>query len=94
MSFGIANESVASNIIWIGGEKRPRETLLEVLLLRNYRNVTDRTLLHLEMAAPNLRYLDVSGTSVTAAGLQRIRAAKPNCRIISSDNKTGKEMNF
>lgn len=82
LSFGVVRQNIDPNVIWIGSENRPRDTLLEVILLRHYNSVTDQTLNHLEMAAPNLRYLDVTGTGVTEAAVERFKAAKPNCTVI------------
>ncbi|XP_058832426.1 uncharacterized protein LOC131690563 [Topomyia yanbarensis] len=62
---------------------RPNMSSLERLLVRNYKLVTDTSLDHLESAAPNLKLLDVSGTSVTAEGVRNFKLARPNCTILS-----------
>lgn len=62
---------------------RPNLTSLERLLVRNYKLVTDTSLDHLESAAPNLKLLDVTGTSVTAEGVRNFKLARPNCTILS-----------
>ncbi|XP_062560783.1 uncharacterized protein LOC134225042 isoform X2 [Armigeres subalbatus] len=62
---------------------RPNATSLERLLVRNYKLVTDTSLDHLESAAPHLKLLDVTGTSVTAEGVRRFHLARPNCTILS-----------
>ncbi|XP_055627398.1 uncharacterized protein LOC129769286 [Toxorhynchites rutilus septentrionalis] len=62
---------------------RPNMSNLEKLLVRNYKLVTDTSLDHLESAAPNLKLLDVTGTSVTAEGVRNFRMARPNCTILS-----------
>lgn len=62
---------------------RPNSTSLEKLLVRNYKFVTDTSLDHLESAAPNLKLLDVIGTSVTAEGVRNFKSARPNCTILS-----------
>ncbi|XP_055598042.1 uncharacterized protein LOC129747727 [Uranotaenia lowii] len=62
---------------------RPNMTSLERLLVRNYKLVTDTSLDHLESAAPNLRLLDVTGTSVTEEGVRNFKQARPNCIILS-----------
>lgn len=62
---------------------RPNNTSLERLFVRNYKLVTDTSLDHLESAAPHLKLLDVTGTSVTAQGVRRFHLARPNCTILS-----------
>ncbi|XP_065087571.1 uncharacterized protein LOC135709230 isoform X1 [Ochlerotatus camptorhynchus] len=62
---------------------RPNMTSLERLLVRNYKLVTDTSLDHLESAAPNLKLLDVTGTSVTAEGVRNFKLARPSCTILS-----------
>ncbi|XP_053683235.1 uncharacterized protein LOC128733577 [Sabethes cyaneus] len=62
---------------------RPNMTGLERLCVRNYKLVTDTSLDHLESAAPNLKLLDVTGTSVSAEGVRNFKLARPNCTILS-----------
>lgn len=85
-SFGMPRNNVQEGIVWIRAEQRPADTLLERITVRNYRAITDVTLRHLASCAPNLRYLDVTGTSVTASGISQFSAAKPNCEVIWSEN--------
>lgn len=81
--FGVVRNNVQEGIIWIRGEQRSADTLIERLVVRNYRSVSDVTLRHLANSAPNLRYLDVTGTSVTSHGIKRFKAARPNCKVVS-----------
>lgn len=86
-SFGITRNNVNERIIWIRVESRPADTLIERLTIRHYRSVTDVALRHLTLSAPNLRYLDVTGTTVTRAGIRSFKAAKPDCVVVSDFNK-------
>lgn len=64
-------------------------TGLERLSIRNYKLVTDTSLDHLESAAPHLKLLDVTGTSVTAQGIRNFKLSRPSCVVISDHDKTG-----
>ncbi|XP_014482502.1 PREDICTED: uncharacterized protein LOC106748476 isoform X2 [Dinoponera quadriceps] len=57
---------------------------LKTLVVRNYPRVTNSSLIHLALNAPSLEYLDVTGTSVTKAGIYCFKARKPNVQVISS----------
>ncbi|XP_011137236.1 uncharacterized protein LOC105181875 isoform X1 [Harpegnathos saltator] len=57
---------------------------LKTLVVRNYPRVTNSSLIHLAINAPSLEYLDVTGTSVTRAGIYCFKARKPNIRVVSS----------
>lgn len=83
-SFGIPRRIVQEDIVWIRAEVRPPDTLLERITVRNYRSVTDVTLRHLTFCAPNLQYLDVTGTSVTREGIDTFLASKPQCHVVSN----------
>lgn len=84
-SFGMPRNNVQEGIVWIRAEIRPADTPLERITVRNYRAITDVTLRHLASCAPNLQYLDVTGTSVTAAGVSQFIAAKPQCQVVWSE---------
>ncbi|XP_037943502.1 inositol polyphosphate 1-phosphatase-like [Teleopsis dalmanni] len=95
--FGRARNPVEQGIIWIGGANRPRDTRFERLVIRNYSLVTDITLEHLVQCSPFLIHIDVSGTSVTIAGVRRFKQLKPDCEVVathlpesSEDNDTDK----
>lgn len=83
-SFGQARTNPLANVVWIRAEARNPDTTLERLEVRGYRGVTDTALLHLVECSPNLRYLDVTGTSVTAQGVRDFSALKPNCVVVSN----------
>lgn len=82
-SFGMPRRNVQEGIVWIRAELRPADTLLERITVRNYRSVTDVSLRHLAICAPNLQYLDVTGTSVTRKGINIFLASKPDCHVVS-----------
>lgn len=75
--------NVQDGIVWIRAEMRPVDTLLERITVRNYRSVTDITLRHLVQCAPNLQYLDVTGTSITIRGIQAFLKCKPDVQVVS-----------
>lgn len=83
-SFGIPQRNVQEGYVWIRTEARPPDTMLERITVRNYRSVTDVTLRHLAICAPNLQYLDVTGTAVTEKGIEAFLQSKPDCRVISN----------
>lgn len=83
-SFGIPQRNVQEGVVWIRAEARPADTLLERITIRNYRSVTNVTLRHLADCAPNLQYLDVTGTSVTKEGVEIFLQSKPDCRVVSN----------
>ncbi|XP_035920067.1 uncharacterized protein LOC118517723 [Anopheles stephensi] len=66
-------------------------TGLERLSIRNYKLVTDTSLDHLESAAPHLKLLDVTGTSVTAQGIRNFKLSRPSCVVISDHDKAGQQ---
>ncbi|XP_049290605.1 uncharacterized protein LOC125767762 [Anopheles funestus] len=68
-------------------------TGLERLSIRNYKLVTDTSLDHLETAAPHLKLLDVTGTSVTAQGIRNFRLSRPHCVVVSDHDKMENESN-
>ncbi|XP_032685346.1 uncharacterized protein LOC116850786 isoform X2 [Odontomachus brunneus] len=57
---------------------------LKTLVVRNYPRVTNSSLIHLAINAPSLEYLDVTGTSVTKAGIYCFKARKANVQVVSS----------
>lgn len=83
-AFGQARSNPQANVVWIRAEARSPDTLLERLVVRGYRSITDTALLHLVDCSPNLVYLDVSGTSVTSQGVRNFSAVKPNCLVVTS----------
>ncbi|XP_054726818.1 uncharacterized protein LOC129236450 [Anastrepha obliqua] len=81
--FGRPQDPVEHGIIWIRIGNRPAENSFVRLSVRNYKKVTDISLEHLVQCSPELIYLDLSGTSVTREGVQRFKARKPDCQIIT-----------
>ncbi|XP_021710598.1 uncharacterized protein LOC5575275 isoform X2 [Aedes aegypti] len=81
-AYGVSRHELAG-AAFIREYFRPNNTSLERLFVRNYKLVTDTSLDHLESAAPHLKLLDVTGTSVTAQGVRRFHLARPNCTILS-----------
>ncbi|XP_053658013.1 uncharacterized protein LOC128707091 [Anopheles marshallii] len=69
-------------------------TGLERLSIRNYKLVTDTSLDHLESAAPQLKLLDVTGTSVTAQGIRNFKLSRPRCVVMSDHDKVGNDTNL
>lgn len=63
---------------------RPDRSNLRILSLTGFRNITNRSLVHLATAAPRLRFIDFSGTRVTQRGVDTFRSLRPDCEIIYS----------
>nr|XP_040223003.2 uncharacterized protein LOC120949644 [Anopheles coluzzii] len=80
-AYGISRNELAGG--FLGGILHHNFTGLERLSVRNYKLVTDISLDHLESAAPHLKLLDVTGTSVTAQGVRSFKLSRPSCIIIS-----------
>ncbi|XP_045782887.1 uncharacterized protein LOC123879288 isoform X2 [Maniola jurtina] len=70
---------------------RPDRSSLRFLSVTGYRNITDRSLVHLATAAPNLSFIDFSGTSVTENGAENFRSLRPDCDIVFSQFHENKE---
>lgn len=83
-SFGQSTNNSAHGLVWIRSEQRSPTTLLESLIVRDYKCVTDTSLQHLSSCAPHLKFLDVIGTEVTKDGVEKFKLQKPECRVISS----------
>lgn len=83
-SFGESSTNLRGGLVWIRCEERPRDTQLHQLMVRGYRNVSNTTLRHLSECAPELGWLDVRETGVTAAGVQAFRRHRPHCHLVSS----------
>ena len=60
-------------------EKKPGKPVIGVYLI--FTKVTDAGLVHLK-GMTNLQTLDLSFTNVTAAGVKKLQAALPKCKII------------
>lgn len=68
---------------------RPDRSNLRVLSLTGYRNITDRSLEHLATAAPHLRHIDFSHSTVTSRGVGLFKAIQPNCEVVYSNFYNG-----
>jgi hypothetical protein len=77
------HERDGSGYVWIVSPQavsaRPQ---LHTLVLKNYRKITDKSLACL-LRVNSLRYLDVSGTSVTRRGVLEFQLKRPDVEIIS-----------
>lgn len=82
-SFGSPRNNVQEGVVWIGAFARSPDTLLERIVVRHYKLVTDVSLRHLAGCSPNLKLLDVTGTSVTQEGVEVFKAIKPDCTVLS-----------
>lgn len=56
---------------------------IERLIVRNYKEMTDASLIRLAEDAYFLKYLDVSGSGVTAGGIERFKTLRPNVTLIN-----------
>lgn len=83
-SFGQSTNSSANGLVWIRSEQRSPTTLLESIIVRDYKYVTDSSLQHLSSCAPHLKFLDVIGTEVSKDGIEKFKLQKPECRVISN----------
>ncbi|CAH0731151.1 unnamed protein product, partial [Brenthis ino] len=70
---------------------RPDRSNLRFLSVNGYRNITDRSLVHLATAAPNLTYIDFSETNITETGAENFRSLRPDCKLIHSKFPENKE---
>lgn len=57
---------------------------IEKLFVRNYKLMTDASLNQLARDATFLNYLDVSGSGVTANGIERFKSLRPNVTLVTS----------
>ncbi|XP_053674463.1 uncharacterized protein LOC128724763 [Anopheles nili] len=80
-AYGVSRNELRG--VLIGGPLHPNLTGLERLSVRNYKLVTDTSLDHLESAAPHLKLLDVTGTSVTMEGIRNFKLSRPGCIVLS-----------
>lgn len=83
-SFGSPSHNVQEGVVWIRAGARSPNTFIERLVVRHYKLVTDVSLRHLVCCSPNLKILDVTGTSVTEAGVRTFKLSKPQCVVFSN----------
>jgi hypothetical protein len=76
-------------MLWLGATRVTDEGIAKLASMRTLRSlhlgdlpITDTGLAHLE-SLPLLDDVDVHNTRVTRVGLESLRAARPNCRILS-----------
>lgn len=60
------------------------ETNLKILVARGYEGITDTGLQYLN--AINLKVLDLTGSSITAEGVQSFHLTNPDCLLIHSQS--------
>lgn len=85
LSFGVPRPNLLGNLVFLGNHPPDPNTYLERVVLRNFRNITDTTLSHLETNAPRIMYLDVRGChQVTREAVERFKAARSNCMLLSN----------
>ncbi|XP_046976057.1 uncharacterized protein LOC124542167 isoform X2 [Vanessa cardui] len=63
---------------------RPDRSNLRFLSVTGYRNITDRSLVHLATAAPNLARIDFTDTNISENGAENFRGIRPDCELIFS----------
>ncbi|XP_034484673.1 uncharacterized protein LOC117789692 isoform X2 [Drosophila innubila] len=90
-SFGRPTNPVQADVVWIRNSPRCANNRLERISLRNYPYITNYTLEHLVQCSPNLRYIDVSGTSITMLGLRIFIKLKPHCEVIATHLTTSEQ---
>jgi hypothetical protein len=87
LAFGVPRSNLMGNLIFLGNQQAEveRNTYLERIVLRNFRNITDTTLSHLETNAPRLNFLDVRGCSqITRDAVERFKLVRGSCQILTN----------
>ncbi|CAG9806465.1 unnamed protein product [Chironomus riparius] len=87
LAFGVPRSNLMGNLIFLGNQQAEteRNTHLERIVLRNFRNITDTTLSHLETNAPRLLFLDVRGCSqITRDAVERFKLVRGSCQIMTN----------
>lgn len=87
LAFGVPRSNLMGSLIYLGNQQPEieRNTYLERIVLRNFRNITDTTLSHLETNAPRLVFLDVRGCSqITRDAVERFKSARGTCQILTN----------
>ncbi|KAM3955057.1 uncharacterized protein ACR2FA_011068 [Aphomia sociella] len=64
---------------------RPNVSNLRELSVNGYRNITDRSLVHLATAAPYLRRIDFRETRVTQRGVDTFKNLRPDVEVVFSE---------
>ncbi|KAG5670023.1 hypothetical protein PVAND_000310 [Polypedilum vanderplanki] len=85
LAFGVPRANLAGNLIFLGNQPNDPNTYLERIVLRNFRNITDVTLSHLQTNAPKLAFLDIRGCSqITREAVESFKITRGSCQLISN----------
>lgn len=86
LAFGVPRSNLVGNLVFLGNQQPDPNTYLERIILRNFRNITDTTLSHLETNAPRLVFLDIRGCSqITREAVERFKLTRGNvCHLLSN----------
>lgn len=86
LAFGVPRSNLIGNLVFLGNPQQPDpNTYLEKIVLKNFRNITDTTLSHLETNAPRLVHLDVRGCSlISREAVERFKVVRASCQLISN----------
>lgn len=86
LAFGVPRSNLIGNLVFLGNNQPPDpNTYLEKIVLKNFRNITDTTLSHLETNAPRLVHLDVRGCSqISREAVERFKIVRGSCHLISN----------
>lgn len=86
LAFGVPRSNLIGNVVFLGNQQQPDpNTYLERIILKNFRNITDTTLSHLETNAPRLVFLDVRGcTQISRDAVERFKLIRGSCQLISN----------
>lgn len=85
LGFGVPRPNVMGNLVFFGNQPADPNTYLERIILRNFANITDTTLAHLETNAPRLTFLDITGCpQVTRECVERFKMARSGCEVKSN----------
>jgi hypothetical protein len=86
LSFGVPRQNLIENVVFLGQQAQPDpNTYLEKIILRNFENITDTTLSHLETNAPKLILLDIRGcTRVSRDAIDRFKVIRSSCQLLSN----------
>lgn len=86
LAFGVPRQNLIGNLVFLGQQGQPDpNTYLEKLILRNFENITDTTLSHLETNAPKLVLLDIRGcTRISRDAIDRFKVIRSTCQLLSN----------
>lgn len=87
LAFGVPRSNLIGNLVFLGNQQQQPDpnTYLEKIVLKNFRNITDTTLSHLETNAPRLVHLDVRGCSlISREAVERFKNVRATCQLVSN----------